>query len=96
METPTPTTFLPARWLFSLFFLVIVGPDAVLRRSALVPFNESAAIPPAIAIASSSDDDDDVRVLSRSDDEPEPAAMPLLAVVPAAGVGVASIRGTST
>jgi hypothetical protein len=95
METPTPTTFLPARWLFSLFFLVIVGPDAVLRRSALVPFNESAAIPPAIAIASSSDDDD-VRVLSRSDDEPELAAMPLLAVVPAAGVGVASIRGTST
>jgi hypothetical protein len=59
-----------------------------------VPFNESAAIPPAIAIASSSDDD--VRALSRSDDEPEPAAIPLLAVVPAAGVGVASIRGTST
>lgn len=99
----TPTAFLPAaaRWLFLLFFLVIVGPGAVVRRSALVPFNESAAIPSAIAIAFESwSDDDDVRglvVLSRSDDGPEPPLPAVVAVVaPAAGVGVASIRGTST
>ena len=48
------------------------------------PLNESAAIPSAtIPIASSSD-------------EPEPAMPEVVVVVVPAGVGVASIRGTST
>lgn len=103
METPTPTTSLPApaRPFFSLFFLLIVvglGPDTVLLRtsSAAAPFNESVAIPSAIAITSSGD----VRVFRSDDDEtpvtPSPAPPTLAVVVVPAGVGVASIRGTST
>jgi len=81
--------------LFFFFFLVVVGPaaeplDAVLlllprTRSAAAPLNESAAIPSAIA---SSDDVRRVPAVSRS-------ATPL-PPPPVAGVGVASIRGTST
>ena len=83
---------------FFFVFLVVVGPaaepldavDAVLlllprTRSAAAPLNESAAIPSAIA---SSDDVRRVPAMSRS-------ATPL-PLPPAAGVGVASIRGTST
>jgi hypothetical protein len=96
METPTRTTFLPAaaaaRLFLLFFFLVVVGP----LRSAMAPLNDSAAIPSAaIAIALSSSDD--VRVLlSRSDDEPEPATPEVVVGVVPAGVGVASMRGTST
>lgn len=82
---------------FFFVFLVVVGPaaeplDVVLlllllprTRSAAAPLNESAAIPSAIA---SSDDVRRVPAMSRS-------ATPL-PLPPAAGVGVASIRGTST
>ena len=91
METPTATPFLPAaattatsRFFFLPFLLLVVGSDAVLLRSATAPFNERAAIPSAaVAIAIASLASSDVR--SHDKPEPEPA-----------GVGVASIRGTST
>jgi hypothetical protein len=102
METPTRTTFLPAaapRFFLLFFLLAVVGPDALLLRSAMAPLNDSAAIPSAaIAIALSSSDDVRV-VLSRSrssSDEPEPATPEVVAIVVPAGVGVASMRGTST
>jgi len=80
METPTGTPFSPAlRFFFLLFFLVVVGTDAVLDRCAAPPLSESAAIPSAIAIASSD----------------EVVTSPAAVTVPV-GIGVESIRGTST